>query len=157
MARCASRTAASCRRRICAALGDRDGIVVNAGTGSSVTGRAGRSIERAAGWGHVLGDSGGGYYLSLQALRLVLREHDLTGGGVAFAGDVLNALCLNDLDALVRWAQTADKMQIATLAPVVLKAAEAGNEGVQQIVLNGARRLAEYTAAVAQRLELGAP
>ena len=142
---------------IAAALGDRDGIVVNAGTGSSVTGRVGGNIERAAGWGHVLGDSGGGYYLSLQALRLVLREHDLTGGGVTFAADVLNALCLNDLDALVRWAQSADKMQIATLVPVVFKAAEAGNAGVQEIVLNGARRLAEYTRAVAQRLEVAAP
>ena len=142
---------------IAAALGDRDGIVVNAGTGSSVTGRAGGEIERAAGWGHVLGDSGGGYYVSLQALRLVLREHDLTGGGVAFAADVLNALCLNDLDALVRWAQTADKMQIATLVPLVFKAAEAGNAGVQEIVGNGARRLAEYTRAVAQRLGVAAP
>ncbi|HEX8280477.1 MAG TPA: N-acetylmuramic acid 6-phosphate etherase, partial [Chthoniobacterales bacterium] len=142
---------------IAAALGDRDGIVVNAGTGSSVTGRLGGAIERAAGWGHVLGDSGGGYYLSLQALRLVLREHDLTGGGVAFAADVLNALCLNDLDALVRWAQTADKMQIATLVPLVFKAAESGNAAVQQIVLNGARRLAEYTRAVAQRLQVPAP
>ena len=139
-----------------AALGHRDGIVVNAGTGSSVTGQRGNEIERAAGWGHVLGDSGGGYYLSLQALRLVLREHDLRGH-TEFAADVLRELCLNDLNALVRWAQTAGKMEIAMLVPAVFKAAETGNEGVQEIVLNGARRLAEYTSAVAQRLRLSAP
>ena len=142
---------------IAAALRDRDGIVVNAGTGSSVTGRLGSRIERAAGWGHILGDSGGGYYLSLQTLRLVLREHDLHRGDAELAADILRALSLNDLDALVRWAQSADKMQIATLVPTVFSAAEAGNERVQEIVHNGARRLAEYTGAVAERLGVPAP
>ncbi len=142
---------------LAAALRDRDGIVVNAGTGSYVTGRRGAAIERASGWGHVLGDSGGGYYLSLEALRLVFREYDLHRGGADFSAAVLRELCLNDLDALVRWAQAASKAQIASLAPVVFQAAEAGNAGVQEIVFQGARRLAEYTGAVAQRLLLDPP
>src|SRR5579864_3305754 len=54
---------------LAAALGNGDGIVVNAGSGSSVTGRRDKRIENAGGWGHILGDAGGGYYLSLQALR----------------------------------------------------------------------------------------
>ena len=62
---------------LAAALDHGDGIVVNAGSGSSVTGRRGDRIERAGGWGHILGDAGGGYFLSIQALRLILREHDL--------------------------------------------------------------------------------
>jgi N-acetylglucosamine kinase-like BadF-type ATPase len=28
--------------------------------------------------GHILGDTGGGYFLSIQALRLLLREYDLS-------------------------------------------------------------------------------
>ena len=62
---------------LAAALDRGDGIVVNAGSGSSVTGRRSDRIERAGGWGHILGDAGGGYFLSIQALRLILREHDL--------------------------------------------------------------------------------
>ena len=54
---------------LAAALGKADGIAVNAGTGASVTGRRGERIEKAGGWGHILGDAGGGYFLSLQALR----------------------------------------------------------------------------------------
>src|SRR4051794_13477819 len=46
-----------------AALGDRDGIVVIAGTGSAVTGRHGQRIDKAGGWGQLLGDRGGGYNL----------------------------------------------------------------------------------------------
>src|SRR2546430_12771527 len=52
-----------------ACLRDRDGIAVNAGTGSSVTGRSGRQIEKAGGWGHILGDAGGAYFVSIQIGR----------------------------------------------------------------------------------------
>ena len=71
---------------LAAALGHADGIVVNAGSGSSVTGRRDKKIENAGGWGHVLGDAGGGYFLSLQALRLILREYDLHRGEMQFTG-----------------------------------------------------------------------
>ena len=58
-----------------AALGNADGIVVNAGSGSSVTGRRDGRLEKAGGWGHILGDAGGAYFLVVQALRLILREY----------------------------------------------------------------------------------
>lgn len=142
---------------IAAALGKNEGIAVNAGTGSSITGQRGAQIEQAGGWGHILGDAGGGYYLSIEALRLILREHDLHRGEREFAAKVLRALGLNNLDELVSWAQTARKMDLAMLTPLVFAAAEAGDTQVQQIVDGGARVLAEYTAAVAGRLTLPAP
>src|SRR5438270_7197098 len=142
---------------LAAALGNSDGIVVNAGSGSSVTGRRDKRIENAGGWGHILGDAGGGYFLSLQALRLILREYDLHRGEVQFASKILGALSLNNLDELVRWAQTADKMEIATLTPVVFEAAATGDAGVMEIIEEGARVLCEYTEAVASRLHLLAP
>ena len=102
---------------LAAALDHGDGIVVNAGSGSSVTGRRSDRIERAGGWGHILGDTGGGYFLSIEALRLILREYDLHRGEMQFTAKILHALSLNNLDELVRWAQTADKMEIATAGP----------------------------------------
>jgi N-acetylmuramic acid 6-phosphate etherase len=142
---------------LAAALGHSDGIVVNAGSGSSVTGRRDKKIENAGGWGHILGDIGGGYYLSLQALRLILREYDLHRGEVQFTTKILRALSLNNLDELVRWAQTADKMEVAMLAPVVFEAAAGGDARVMEIIEEGARVLCEYTEAVATRLHALAP
>ncbi len=142
---------------LAAALGPGDGIVVNAGSGSSVTGRRGDKIEKAGGWGHILGDAGGGYFLVIQALRFILSEYDLHRGEVQFTAKILRALCLNNLDELVRWAQTADKMEIALLAPVVFEAAAAGDARVMEIIEEGARVLGEYTEAVASRLHLLAP
>src|SRR5713101_2286280 len=142
---------------LAAALGGGDGIVVNAGSGSSVTGRRGDHIERAGGWGHILGDAGGGYFLCIQALRLILREHDLHRSELDFTAKILHALALNNFDELVRWVQTADKMEIAMLAPVVFEAAAGGDARTIEIIEDGARVLCEYTEAVADRLHLLAP
>ena len=142
---------------LAAALDHADGIVVNAGSGSSVTGRRGDRIERAGGWGHILGDAGGGYFLSMQALRLILREYDLHRVELDFTAKILHALSLNNFDELVRWVQTADKMEIATLAPVVFDTGAAGGARMMEIIEEGARVLCEYTEAVADRLHLLAP
>jgi N-acetylmuramic acid 6-phosphate etherase len=142
---------------LAAALDHADGIVVNAGSGSSVTGRRGDRIERAGGWGHILGDAGGGYSLSVQALRLILREHDLHRVELDFTAKILHALSLNNFDELVRWVQTADKMEIAMLAPVVFETGAAGGVRMMEIIEEGARVLCEYTEAVATRLHVLAP
>jgi N-acetylmuramic acid 6-phosphate etherase len=142
---------------LAAALDHGDGVVVNAGSGSSVTGRRGDRIERSGGWGHILGDAGGGYFLSIQALRLILREHDLLHSEMQFTAKILRALSLNNFDELVRWVQTADKMEIAMLAPVVFEAATGGDGRMMEIVEEGVGVLCEYTEAVASRLHLLAP
>src|SRR5947199_567709 len=140
-----------------ACLGDRDGIAVNAGTGSSVTGRNGDRIENAGGWGHILGDAGGAYSVSIRALRSILREYDLRRGEREFAANILRALGLNNFDELVRWAQTADKMEIASLAPVVFEAARKSDEAARQIIAAGVSALADFTTAVSMRLQLETP
>src|SRR5215475_13904564 len=142
---------------LAAGLEHGDGIVVNAGSGSSVTGRRGDHIERAGGWGHILGDAGGGYFLCIQALRLILREHDLHRVELDFTAKILQALSLNNFDELVRWVQTADKMDIAMLAPVIFETAAAGGARMMEIIEQGASVLCEYTEAVADRLRLLAP
>jgi N-acetylmuramic acid 6-phosphate etherase len=140
-----------------ACLRDRDGIAVNAGTGSSVTGRSGRRIEKAGGWGHILGDAGGAYFVSLRTLRSILREYDLRRGERKFSANILRALGLNNFDELVRWAQTADKMEIASLAPVVFEAARKSDEAARQIIAAGVSALVDFTTAVSLRLQLETP
>src|SRR5204863_4350341 len=74
-----------------------------------------------------------------------------------FTATILRALSLNSRDDLVRWAQTADKNDVAGHAPVVLECAMKGDESVMKIVEEGAGVLSEYTSAVATRLGLLAP
>ncbi|MGZ5553261.1 MAG: N-acetylmuramic acid 6-phosphate etherase, partial [Chthoniobacterales bacterium] len=138
------------------AFRDGDGIIVNAGTGSSVTGRRGEQIEKAGGWGQLLGDKGGGYNLAVQALRLVLSEYDQDHEVDELGQSILRQLCLNRLEGLVSWASNADKMSVAKLAPVVFAAARSGHPEMQRAIEDGARILAQFAGAVAKRLALTA-
>lgn len=136
-----------------AAFGDGDGIAVIAGTGSAVTGRRGAVEDRAGGWGHLLGDSGGGYDLAIRALRKILFAFDTARRVTPFAQDVLRALGLNGLRDLTTWAQAAEKNELARLTPLVF-AHRAEN---RLILEEGADSLAHLTAAVAGRLQMDRP
>lgn len=139
------------------AFADRDGIAVIAGTGSAVHGRRDGRVEKAGGWGQLLGDRGSGYDLAMQGLRYCLRTYDLEHRTTPLARDLLRDLGLNCLDDLVGWVREADKLSVAKLAPVIFSGARNGDAEVQAIVEGGARRLAEYARAVAVRLGLDAP
>jgi N-acetylmuramic acid 6-phosphate etherase len=139
------------------AFGEGDGIAVIAGTGSAVTGRCEGRFDKAGGWGHLLGDTGSGYQLAMTALRLVLSNYDLGRTSDSLSQGILRRLALNRLEDLVAWVANADKMSVAKLAPVVFQAAQEGHQEMIAAVQGGAHVLAEYTRAVAKRLEFDAP
>ncbi|MGW0812986.1 N-acetylglucosamine kinase [Streptomyces viridiviolaceus] len=63
------------------ALGPRPGAVVAAGTGLIATGTDLVRWRRADGWGHLLGDCGGGAWIGRAGLEAALRAHDGRDGG----------------------------------------------------------------------------
>jgi len=135
------------------AFRDGDGIVVIAGTGAAVHGRKGERIEKAGGWGQLLGDRGGGYDLARLGLRRVLTRFDMNQQITPLAEEILRTLGLNRLPDLVGWAMQADKMSVARLAPCIFHAARHGEPEMLATIQTGADILAKFTQAVAQRLE----
>ncbi|MES2572671.1 MAG: N-acetylmuramic acid 6-phosphate etherase, partial [Verrucomicrobiota bacterium] len=69
------------------------------------------------------------------------------------AEEILRTLGLSRLQDLVEWAMQADKMSVARLAPCIFHAARFGEPEMLNVVQSGASMLAEFTRAVAQRLE----
>ncbi|NBE50258.1 N-acetylglucosamine kinase [Streptomyces boluensis] len=65
------------------ALGQRPGAVVAAGTGMIALGTDLRTWRRADGWGHLLGDCGGGAWIGRAGLEAAMRAHDGRRGGSA--------------------------------------------------------------------------
>ncbi|MFC5171897.1 N-acetylglucosamine kinase [Streptomyces mutomycini] len=63
------------------ALGQRPGAVVAGGTGMIALGTDLVTWRRADGWGHLLGDSGGGAWIGRAGLDAALRAHDGRRGG----------------------------------------------------------------------------
>jgi N-acetylmuramic acid 6-phosphate etherase len=103
-------------------------VLVLSGTGSCCYGvnAAGKSA-RVGGWGHLLGDSGSAYEISLMALRFVILVFDLNGEWVRLGAKFLQRLELNEPDELIGWAQAADKAEIASLAVEVFDEAKRGD------------------------------
>ncbi|MBU7600215.1 ATPase [Streptomyces sp. P38-E01] len=66
-----------------AALGEEPGAVVAAGTGMMALGTDLRQWRRADGWGHLLGDCGGGAWIGRAGLECAMRAHDGRTGGSA--------------------------------------------------------------------------
>ncbi len=130
------------------ALGARPGAVVAAGTGLTATGTDLVSWRRADGWGHLLGDCGGGAWIGRAGLEAALRAHDGRPGGSAALlerGQVL----LGPADG---WPQAlyprSDRPAVlASFAPEVSACARE-DAVAEEILREAARHMAGAAAAV---------
>jgi glucosamine kinase len=132
------------------------GILLIAGTGSHAIARApDGTLYRAGGWGPILGDEGGGYWIGLQALRAALYALDT---GEEAATQLLTAIQhhfnLSTLHELVEFGnrRTQPAPDFASLAPVVARAAAAGNLTASAILRQAGGELATLITHVATKL-----
>ncbi|HEY8472178.1 MAG TPA: BadF/BadG/BcrA/BcrD ATPase family protein [Natronosporangium sp.] len=131
------------------ALGTTGGAVVAAGTGAVGFGSDFREIwHRVDGWGHLLGDDGGGAWIGGQGLRAALRAQDGRPGG----SPVLLAAARSRLGDPDRWPKlvygspTPSEL-LAGFATEVAAAARAGDPVATRIWESAAEQLAQTAAA----------
>lgn len=138
-----------------AGAGDGPGVVVVAGTGSIAYGRdaAGRAA-RAGGWGYILGDEGGGFWIGRSALAAVVRQSDGRGPATALTDLVLAELQLASPTELIEviYERGLQRHTIARIAGVVERAAEAGDAVAAEILRRAAIELSTAAASVITRL-----
>jgi len=128
-------------------------VLVLSGTGSCCFGRTpgGRSAK-VGGWGHILGDKGSAFEISLRALKAVVYYYDRDGEWPELGAKLLRALQLNHPDELISWVQTAAKPDVAALAIEVFNAAKHQDKIARDILKGAAHGLAADAAACARRL-----
>lgn len=135
------------------AFGEGPGLLLIAGTGSMVWGRAEDGREaRAGGWGVLLGDEGSGYEIGLGALRASVRAADGRGQGTELLARILEQLQLREPEELVPWSAAARKAEIAALAPLVSQIAAAGDAIAADIIQRSIASLLTLVAALLSRL-----
>jgi N-acetylglucosamine kinase len=138
-----------------AGAGDDPGVVLIAGTGSIAYGRNRVGLAaRAGGWGYLLGDEGGGFWIGRAALSAVVRQCDGRGPATALTGLVLGQLSLTSPAELIHEVYYRDlhRHAIAGLAMLVERAAEQGDAVAAQILSRAAGELAAAAASVVARL-----
>lgn len=139
------------------ARGQRDGILLLSGTGSIAIGIApdGRRL-RVGGWGYILGDEGSGYWLGLEALKLLTRWADgfLKDKSPLFEV-LMQHLQLKQPIELIEWRyHHASVHDVAALAPLVLAAAGDGDIAANTIIEEGAQWLAKTGELLCERLDM---
>jgi N-acetylglucosamine kinase-like BadF-type ATPase len=132
-----------------AGAGDRPGVVIVAGTGSIAYGRdASGRAARAGGWGYMLGDEGGGFWIGRAALAAVVRQHDGRGPNTLLTELVLAQMGITSPTQLIHavYDKGLHRQAIASIAWVVQRAGDAGDAVASDIL---ARAGVELTAAAA--------
>ncbi len=138
------------------ANGKRYGVLLLVGTGSVALGidAKGDSLQ-VGGWGYILGDEGGGYWIGLQALKCVV-EGEENNAYTPFQALILDFLNLRTARALISFVYE-DKgipvREIAKLAPIVVSLAHQSKEA-QHIIEEAVTHLATCVNRVRQRLHL---
>lgn len=136
-------------------LTGRSGVALIAGTGSSGYGRNSEGqTAKAGGWGALIDDVGGGYWLGLQALRAVARASDGRAGDTQLTGALLTQIGAEKPAQLLEWLRRPDigRPEIAQLAEIIFRCAKNGDSTAQAVLRHGADELALIARAIALAL-----
>jgi len=132
---------------------DRTGILVVCGTGSLVYARRADGAERfIGGRGPVVGDEGSGFDIARRGLRAAARAADGRAPATLLQRLLPERLGLAGLEELPRWADPAAKDRIASAAPIVFDAADAGDEVAAGILRAAAAELVRAIELAARAL-----
>jgi N-acetylglucosamine kinase-like BadF-type ATPase len=144
------------------ALAGSDGINVVAGTGSIAYGEYETLCARAGGWGELFSDEGSAHWIAREGLTLFSRMSDGRAPRSPLYELIRERFHLHaDLDicAVVYGPPPLSRSKLAALAPLVARAARAGDNSARQLFEQAAQHLASIVHAVRDQLDipLGTP
>ena len=133
-----------------AGTSDGQGVAVVCGTGSAIGARRGNAVWHASFWG----EDGGAGTLGRAALRALVRSDLGIDPPVGFTEAALTVIGVPTVEALLHEAtrRGAPRTLLARLAPMLLDAAEAGDQVARDIVVRSGRVLGEYARVAAGRV-----
>lgn len=134
------------------ALGDQRGAVVAAGTGSIILALGRHHVARVDGWGHIMGDSGSGFWIGREGLRAAMRAYDGRGPETAIVALVRERW--PDLEAAYIPLQSdADQVRIVASFSQSVAAVASTDPVAARICAQAGSDLAESVAASLRRVD----
>jgi N-acetylglucosamine kinase-like BadF-type ATPase len=128
------------------------GVLVLAGTGSNVAGRAatGETLT-AGGWGPAMADQGSAHYLGLAGLRRGFLAVDRDEPSMLLER-VRAAWGLGSIGELIERANANPAPDFSALAPLVVACAAEGDDAAREVVEQGGADLAVLVGLVTERI-----
>lgn len=127
----------------------KSGILTISGTGSISVGMYLNNYYYTGGWGHLLGDEGSGYWISIEYLKLLINEWENKRYSTRLFEPVFNFYQIHDIIELKSIVYSETKKEIASLVPVIVKLADDGEKEARQILINAADYLVQLTVRCA--------
>ncbi|MEM2849372.1 MAG: BadF/BadG/BcrA/BcrD ATPase family protein [Candidatus Bathyarchaeia archaeon] len=138
----------------------RPGVVVISGTGSIVLGLDEDGVyHRVGGWGYLINDEGGAFYMGREALRYALMAYDGRGEAtdlVEYIPKHFNVNSLIDVTDLISLRRIG-VVEIASLAPIVVKLWKNGDRVASTIVRRSCLALVHAASTVISRMKAERP
>lgn len=131
-----------------------DSMAMICGTGSVLFVRINGVIHRVGGWGYLLDESGSAYDIGKDGIRAVLAELDGMGESTLLTTLFREELKDDMWDSLNR-IYGQGKAYIASLAPVVFRAASQGDRTAQRIIEKNAAHLAKLVNTALSKYNCG--
>lgn len=138
------------------AIGDGEGCVIAANTGTVCLAVGPRDTARVDGWGHLLGDAGSSYWIGRTGLEAALRGHDGRRQMTALTGAMRDLYPDLELAYLDLQASPDRVARIAAFAQVVA-ALSATDRVAGNILDKAAAHLSEAVQAAIRRVHLTGP
>ncbi|NWF50267.1 MAG: hypothetical protein HXY49_06970 [Ignavibacteriaceae bacterium] len=134
------------------AFSGKPGSILIAGTGSIMFGKDAKGvIHRVGGFGRFLGDEGSGYRIGRRGLNAVAKDFDGRGKNTLMTQLVLSEFKISSPEDLISEVYR-NNFDIASAAPIVLKAAEMGDIEAQKILETEADELVLHIASMEKKL-----
>jgi glucosamine kinase len=134
------------------AFDGKPGMILISGTGSILCAKGiDGTVHRIGGWGRFIGDEGSGYAIGQACLAAIARELDGRGKRTMMTEIFKERFTTRTLDSLIVNVYQRD-FDIASVAPVAIKAAEKGDEIAVEIITRNVDQLVEHVSAMLNKL-----
>ncbi len=131
----------------------RPGIILIAGTGSFALAKDHKGgIHRAGGWGRVVGDEGSGFVIGRDGLNAVAKHIDGRGKTTLLTKLIGEKLGLSNQEKIINGVYR-ENFDVATVAPLVIQAAEAKDIECARILNRATFELSEHVRTLVNKIE----
>ena len=121
---------------------NKEGIFLYAGTGSvAITMKDGKYVD-VGGWGYLLGDEGGGYWIAIQGLRHLLFQFERIEKPTKLSMSISNLIDCHNWDDVREFVYSRTRSEIAKLARLVIENLDK-DEAADAIINSATQELAE--------------
>lgn len=145
-----------CRIALAGGLGGEPGIVQIIGTGTSTFGmNAAGDRWMSGGWGRLIADEGGGYWLGIEAMKAMTAAYDGRGESTVLHDRVLDALGIDSVGEIMQvlYTQQMPVAEIAALGRLVIEEARESDAVAIGIIARGMDEVARCVEAVVNKLQ----